>query len=183
MFELIPQGFFPNHEGQEQKQNLLSMAPHGSTSQHCMWDTLCKTSCGLAWDLPPPVSDLDPCFPEPQTQMILYIRKSRDYSSHMLGISVLSCLVMFLHSCIKPQGLTVPISPLLYSSRLQDPGDIWNHPNSMLKPRDNHYDHYRFSKQGSQQKYHTLDAPRGRNHSLEKHRLLIGRAVWHTHSA
>lgn len=123
MSELTPQGFSPN---QEQKQNFLSMAPHGTTSQHCMWDTLCKTPCGLAWDLPPPVSDLDPSFTEPQTQMVLYFRKSRGYSSRVSGSSVLSCLVMSLHSCIKPQGLTVLISPLLYSSRLQDPGDIWN---------------------------------------------------------
>lgn len=123
MSELTPQGFSPN---QEQKQNFLSMAPHGSTSQHCMWDTLCKTPCGLTWNLPPPVSDLDPSFTEPQTQMVLYFRKSRGYSSRVSGSSVLSCLVMSLHSCIKPQGLTVLISPLLYSSRLQDPGDIWN---------------------------------------------------------
>lgn len=124
---------------------------------------------------------LDTSFTEPQTQMVLHIRKSRGCSSHMSGSSVLSCLALSLHSCTKPRGLTVLLSPLLYGSRLQS--DIWNHPNSMLKPTDNHYDNYRFSKQGSQQKYHTLDAPRGRSHSLEKHWFPLGEAVWHMHSA
>lgn len=42
----------------------------------------------------------------------------------------------------------------------------------------------RFSNQGSQQKYHTLDAPGGEKlGSLEKHRLLIGNVVWHMCSA
>lgn len=48
MLELSPQGFFPNHKGQEQKQN-LNMASHGITGQHCMWDTL-QDLHGLAWD-------------------------------------------------------------------------------------------------------------------------------------
>lgn len=157
--------FFPNHEDQDQKENLLSLAPHGSTGQHCMWDTLSKTCMDwLGTSL-----KSGPSLTEPQTQMVLYIGNSRGCSSHMLGSSVLSCLVMSLHSCTKPQGLPILISPLLYSSRLQDPGDTWNHPNSMLKPRDNHYENYRFAKQGSQQKYHTVDAPRGRSLSLEKH--------------
>lgn len=50
MFETTPQGFFPKHKGQDQKQNFLRMAPGSSTGQRCMRDTLCKTSCGLAWD-------------------------------------------------------------------------------------------------------------------------------------
>lgn len=108
MSELTPQGFSPN---QEQKQNFLSMAPHGSTSQHCMWDTLCKTPCGLAWDLPPPVSDLDPSFTEPQTQMVLYFRKSRGTHHACRGVQsyhALSCLSIAASSPKDSQYSSVP---------------------------------------------------------------------------
>jgi len=106
-------------------------------------------------------------------------QKNRGSSSCMLGSSVISCLVMSLHSCTKPQGLTLPISSLLYSSRIQEEaGDIRKLPKSWVRLRGNHCDNYRFSKQGSQQKYHTLDAPeREKLGILEKHRLLIGEDV------
>lgn len=49
MFEITPQGFLPNHEGQEQKKNFLAWR-HAVAQASIACETLCKTSCGLAWD-------------------------------------------------------------------------------------------------------------------------------------
>lgn len=52
-----------------------------------------------------------------------------------------------------------------------------------LSPETTIYKNYRFQSKAANRSTTHWMLLRGRNHSLEKHRLLIGKAVWHMHSA
>lgn len=115
IFELIPQVFLPNHKGPraEKKISLHGTQQHRPAlhERHSLQDFL--------W-IPGPVSDLDPSFAEPQTEMVLTIRKSRGCSVHVGKFSlILPCPVSpQLHQAPRTHSPHQSLSLLKQSTRL-----------------------------------------------------------------
>lgn len=93
--------FFPKPHGPKAEKNFPNMALHKVAQLNVACESLCKTSCGLAWDLRTLVSDLEPSFKTPWARWFCTTEKtevphhacwevkSHHTSSH-LSIAVLS---------------------------------------------------------------------------------------------